>query len=176
MGIYLESAIGASLGDGLLSTSVPIYNNTWPLYSVGEQLNVDDFAYPQDDKLGVTLSGSATYTFVPKSWLTMSIFDLKTGETDTQTYDPSRFDIQVDNPSFRYDRYTQKIEVVNKNNPVSEGNLVITWKGRRCPSRRAAPARNSAHLSRQEGRLYAAIASTEWQSDAGGHCRVQRGG
>ncbi|QTH40696.1 InlB B-repeat-containing protein [Cohnella sp. LGH] len=129
MGIYLESAIGASLGDGLLSTSVPIYNNTWPLYSVGEQLNVDDFAYPQDDKLGVTLSGSATYTFVPKSWLTMSIFDLKTGETDTQTYDPSRFDIQVDNPSFRYDRYTQKIEVVNKNNPVSEGNLVITWKG-----------------------------------------------
>lgn len=129
MGIYLESAVGAQLGDGLLSVSVPIYENTFPLYTIGEQKNVDDFAYSQDTSLSLNLAGSVTSIPVPEKLLTMSRFDLKTGDTDTKAYDRSRFDIQVDHPNFKYNSNTGKVEVVDKSIQVSEGNLVITWKG-----------------------------------------------
>lgn len=129
MGIYLESAVGAQVGDGLLSVSVPLYENTWPLYTIGEQKNVDDFAYSQDESLSLNLAGSVSSIPVPEKLLTMSRFDLKTGDTDTRAYDRSRFDIQVDHPNFKYNANTGKVEVVDKSIQVSEGNLVITWKG-----------------------------------------------
>ncbi|WP_168735955.1 InlB B-repeat-containing protein [Cohnella fermenti] len=129
IGIYLQSAVGAQLGDGLLSASVPIYENTWPLYTVGEKRNVSDFAYPQDNKIELNLAGAATSLAVPESLLTMSTFDLTTGNTDTQAYDRSRFDIQVDNANFRYNTTTGKVEVVDTSSPLSKGNLVITWRG-----------------------------------------------
>ncbi|QJD84731.1 InlB B-repeat-containing protein [Cohnella herbarum] len=129
IGIYLETAIGAQLGDGMLSGSIPVYENTWPLYTVGEQRNVVEFAYPQDEAPELNLAGSASSLTVPKMLLEMSMFDLKSGGTDTQTYDASRFDIQVDHANFKYDPATRKIEVLNTNSPLSKGNLVITWKG-----------------------------------------------
>ncbi|WP_434748686.1 InlB B-repeat-containing protein [Paenibacillus amylolyticus] len=129
MGIYLESAIGAQLGDGLVSASVPIYEEKWPLYTVGEQHNITDFAYPQDDSLGLNLAGSATSIALPDSLFKMSLFDLKTGATNTRAYALSSFDVQVDSPNFRYNATTKKIEVVDTSGTVSKGNLVITWKG-----------------------------------------------
>ncbi|MDG0810369.1 InlB B-repeat-containing protein [Cohnella rhizosphaerae] len=129
IGIYLESAVGAQLGDGLLSASIPVYDNAWPLYSVGEQQHVVDFAYTQDKAPVVNLAGSASSIAVPETLFTMRTFDLKTGETNTRVYDRSRFDIQVDHANFRYKPTTGRIEVVNRDIQVSEGNLVITWKG-----------------------------------------------
>ncbi|MFC4305212.1 InlB B-repeat-containing protein [Cohnella boryungensis] len=128
LGIYLEIAVGAQLGDGMLSASAPLYENTWPLYTVGQQHNVTDFAYPQDDTLGVNLAGKATSIAVPEQWLTMSTFDLKSGKSSSEAYPPANFDIQIDNPNFRYNPTTQIIEVVNTSLAVDTGNLVITWK------------------------------------------------
>ncbi|WP_338118536.1 InlB B-repeat-containing protein [Paenibacillus qinlingensis] len=128
LGIYLEIAVGADVLDGEFSVSAPVYENTWPLYTVGSENMIDDFAYPQDDKLGLTLAGSATSIAVPESLLMMSTFNLKKGDTGTQAYNTSKFDIKVDQANFRYNASTQKIEVVNKSIPVSTGNLVITWK------------------------------------------------
>lgn len=129
IGIYLVVGIGAQIGDGALSTDTDLVDETWPLYTVGEQKNVSDFAYPDDNSLSMGLAGTASALEVPKSLLTMNVFDLKTGETDTQAFTADRFDIQVDNPNFRYNAKTQKVEVVNKSLAVSKGNLVITWKG-----------------------------------------------
>jgi len=129
IGIYLESAVGAQLGDGLLSVSVPIYENTWPLYTAGEQQHAVDFAYSQDKAPKLNFASSASSSSVPQMLFTMSTFDLKTGEMDTRVYDRSRFDIQVDNANFRYNAAAGKIEVVDKDIQVSEGNLVLTWKG-----------------------------------------------
>ncbi|CAI6079554.1 InlB B-repeat-containing protein [Cohnella sp. JJ-181] len=142
IGIYLESAVGAQLGDGLLSASVPVYDNMWPLYTVGEQQHIVDFAYTQDKAPVVNLAGSASSIAVPETLFTMRTFDLKTGETNTRAYDRSRFDIQVDHANFRYKPATGKIEVVNRDIQVSEGNLVITWKG-------APLAYSSASLTRK---------------------------
>lgn len=129
IGIYLEVELGAQLGDGALSGGVELVNEEWPLYTIGEEQNVYDFAYPQDKSLKVSMAGSASSIPVPELWLTMNTFDLTTGDTDTQAYDASKFDIQVDNANFKYNEADGKIEVVDKNIQVSEGNLVITWKG-----------------------------------------------
>jgi len=129
IGIYLEVELGAQLGDGGLSGGVELVDEEWPLYTIGEPENVYDFAYPQDESLEFTLAGSVSSIAVPELWLTMSTFDLTTGDTDTQTYDLSRFDIQVDNPNFKVNEADGKIEVVDTSRPVSKGSLVITWKG-----------------------------------------------
>ncbi|WP_179218642.1 InlB B-repeat-containing protein [Saccharibacillus sp. O23] len=129
IGIYLLVGIGAQIGDGALSTDTDLVDETWPLYTVGEQQNVSDFAYPDDNSLSMGLAGKASALEVPKSLLTMNVFDLKTGDTDTQDFSVDRFDIQVDNPNFRYNAKTKKVEVINTSLPVSKGNLVITWKG-----------------------------------------------
>ncbi|WP_339787703.1 InlB B-repeat-containing protein [Paenibacillus sp. FSL R7-0313] len=129
IGIYLEVAVGAQLGDGALSAGKELVDKEWPLYTIGEPDNVYDFAYPQDESLEFTLAGSASSIAVPELWLTMSTFDLTTGDTDTEAYDLSRFDIQVDNPNFKVNEADGKIEVVDTSRPVSKGSLVITWKG-----------------------------------------------
>ncbi|WP_179090274.1 InlB B-repeat-containing protein [Paenibacillus sp. FSL H8-0548] len=129
VGIYLEVELGAQLGDGMLSTSVELVDEKWPLYTIGESNNVYNFVYSQDESPILNMASRASSVEVPEMLFTMRKFDLRTGETDTETYDLSRFDIQVDNPNFKYDPKTQKIEVVDKKIAVSEGNLVITWKG-----------------------------------------------
>lgn len=129
IGIYLEVELGAQLGDGALSGGVELVDEEWPLYTIGEEQNVYDFAYPQDKSLKVNMAGSASSIAVPELWVTMNTFDLKTGDTDERAYDRSNFDIQVDNPNFKYDAANGMIEVVDKNIQVSDGNLVITWKG-----------------------------------------------
>ncbi|WP_341279372.1 InlB B-repeat-containing protein [Paenibacillus sp. FSL H8-0537] len=137
IGLYLEVEVGAQLGDGAISGSVPVYENTWPLYTVGEQTNVFDFSYPQDDKLGITLAGKASSLYLPTKLVTMSLLDLKTGDTSEETYlehgkfsiDPTKFDVQIDNPNFSYNKERRWIRVVDTSIPVSTGNLVITWKG-----------------------------------------------
>ncbi|WP_339257986.1 InlB B-repeat-containing protein [Paenibacillus sp. FSL R5-0713] len=129
IGIYLEVELGAQLGDGALSGGVELVDEEWPLYTIGEEQNVYDFAYPQDKSLKVNMAGSASSIAVPELWVTMNTFDLKTGDTDEKAYDRSNFDIQVDNPNFKYDAANGMIEVVDKNIQVSDGNLVITWKG-----------------------------------------------
>ena len=128
VGIYLDSGVGAQVGDGLFSVGVPIYENEWLLYTAGEPNNVINFAYPQDDTLGVNLTGTATSVPMPEQWRRMSTFDLKTGESDSVVYNFDKFDIVVDNPNFKYNPTNQKIEVVDKKLAVATGNLVITWK------------------------------------------------
>lgn len=127
LGIYLESAFGAQLGDGMLSADVPIYDNEWPLFSAGANENVFDFDYLQDDTLDLTFAGSLTS--LPVSYLfTMSVLNLKTGDTNSKAFPPSNFDIQVDNSNFKFDANTKTISVVDKTIAGSTGNLVITWK------------------------------------------------
>ena len=129
IGIYLVVELGAQLGDGALSDGVDLIDEEWPLYTIGRPDNVYDFAYEQDDSLEFTMAGSVSSIAVPKSWLTMSTLDLKTGDTEERAYKPSDFDIQVDHPNFKYNQADGKMTVVDTTRPVSKGNVVITWKG-----------------------------------------------
>jgi len=129
LGMYLDTAISAQLGDGFLSGSVPIYEETWPLLSVGSDQIVDDFAYTKEETPKFNLAGKVTSLAVPNSLFNMSTFTLKSGIMGSEVYDLSHFDISVDNPNFRFNPATRTLEVVDPNLTVAEGNLVITWKG-----------------------------------------------
>ncbi|MGO4348418.1 InlB B-repeat-containing protein [Paenibacillus sp. MCAF9] len=154
VGIYLESALAAQLGDGLLTTEVPIYENEWPLYTAGAQHDVYDFVYPQDDKLGVQLTGKVTSVQLPDKLFTMNVMDLKTGETSERTFDQSNFTIEVDSPDFIYDSRTKTLKMKNSNTLGATGNLTITWKN-------APLAFTSAQIKRTFSLTFSA-ASFDW--------------
>ncbi len=128
IGIYIEAELGYQIGDGAISDGLELLSKEWPLYWIGEPVNVYDFDYPQDEKLGFTMAAAARSLTVPESLLTMKTLDLVESEDDTKAYPASNFDIQVDNKDFKYNPSTQKVEVVNTSRSVSTGNLVITWK------------------------------------------------
>ncbi|MBH5319380.1 InlB B-repeat-containing protein [Paenibacillus sp. GSMTC-2017] len=128
MGIYLDSAFIAQVGDGWLSAEVPIYEKEWPLYSVGAQDNIYDFVYPQEDTLEFKFIGKATSVKLPDKLFTMNVMDLKTGETSEKVFDSSNFTVTVDNRDFEYDPSTKTLKVKNTNTLGSTGNLTITWK------------------------------------------------
>ncbi|WP_434752918.1 InlB B-repeat-containing protein [Paenibacillus amylolyticus] len=131
IGIYLEIAVGAQLGDGMLEGSAPLYENTWPLYTAGMQESIEDFAYPQNDELGLIFRGGAGGTSIidlPESFLKMKGFDLKTGTDMQEIYDIDHFDIQVSG-SFIYSPEKKQISVKDWRKASSTGMLVITWKG-----------------------------------------------
>ncbi|WP_186375594.1 InlB B-repeat-containing protein [Paenibacillus xylanexedens] len=130
IGIYLEVEIGAQLGDGMLEDSLPLYENTWPLYTAGMQESIEDFAYPQDDELGVIFRGGpdgASIIDLPQSWLKMKGFDLKTGMDIQEIFDISHFDIQISG-DFIYNPEKKQISVKDWRKQSSTGMLVITWK------------------------------------------------
>lgn len=129
IGIYLEVELGAQLGDGALSDGVELVDEEWPLYTIGEQQNVYDFAYPQDDELGLLFRGNADSRNLPESFFKMNTLDLKTGITTEQTYDSSQFDIQLSGDNFRFLLDKKGVQVRNKTIPSSAAKLVITWKG-----------------------------------------------
>jgi len=130
IGIYLEVEIGAQLGDGMLEDSLPLYENTWPLYTAGMQESIEDFAYPQDDDLGLIFRGGpdgASIIDLPQSWLKMKGFDLKTGMDIQEIFDISHFDIQISG-DFIYNPEKKQISVKDWRKQSSTGMLVITWK------------------------------------------------
>ncbi|MFK7693050.1 InlB B-repeat-containing protein [Paenibacillus sp. HJGM_3] len=139
LGIYLESAVGAQLGDGLLSASVPLYDHTWPLYSVGTQTNIVDFAYSQTNMPSYDLSGSLRIGNFPElsgNLMRMEVMDIKTGESVKELFDRSNFTITPDSSDFTYDPKSNLIGVSEAlrqrwldGYPISaRGNLILTWK------------------------------------------------
>ncbi|WP_230986678.1 InlB B-repeat-containing protein [Cohnella fermenti] len=130
LGIYLESQVGAQLGDGLLSGDVTLYDNTWPLFSVGSEESVDDFAYQQNDTLAIKLSGDmeATKSMVlPASMFTMSVMDLRTGDTYAKAFDKSNYTITVDNADFTYDSRTNTLKPTDSNKSAASGTMTVRW-------------------------------------------------
>lgn len=128
IGIYLDSVFSAQLGNGALSAEVPLYENEWPLYSVGSQDDVEDFAYPQEDTLGIRFVNSVKAAQLPEKFFTMNVMDLKTGETREQAFNPSNFNIEITNPDFAYLPDSNTVKVANVNKLGSTGSLTITWK------------------------------------------------
>jgi len=126
-GMYAEVKLGAALLD--FSAELPLFEDTWPLLTAGDENSVLDFAYAQDEAGAFNMTGSVQSVPIPGSLLTMLEFNVKSGEETKVWFDKGWFDIQVDDPNFRINRNTLAVEVVDPSVPVSEGNLVITWIG-----------------------------------------------
>ncbi|WP_337103818.1 InlB B-repeat-containing protein [Paenibacillus sp. YIM B09110] len=138
LGIYLESLVRAQVGDGLLEATLPIYDNTWPLFSAGTQNNVVDFAYSQHQVPSYDLTGRMKGDNLPQlsgNLMYMEVMDIKTGESTRKLFDRSNFTITTDSSDFVYDPVSNYIGISEQlrkkwydGEPINaRGNIIITW-------------------------------------------------
>ena len=129
LGIYLEIQFEAQAFAGTFCYNPTLYENEWPLWSAGEQNNVQDFGYAETGEL--LLKKQIRSLTVPDDLFRMSYMDLKTGDVDDQVFDDAtHFTIETTNDAFSYDSETNTLSVdPDPGDPVEEGQLVITWAG-----------------------------------------------
>ncbi len=147
IGIYLEIKFKAQLfSSDKLTYNPTLYENEWPLFTVGEQANVYDFNYDSDDDELLTYEFQTVRTLdLPTDLFEMRYLDLRSGElygadADDEEENPaanyddaqeSRFTILFSNPAFSYDPKTNTVTV----NPISAGSvseeteMTILWNG-----------------------------------------------
>ena len=121
----------------------------------GDQDNVRDFAYKQKDVPNINLKAYITSTQIPDSLFDMAYLDLKEGMdedengnrvlfvanydaeltrgknvSNNERDDEKYFSIEMTNPAFSYDPYTNTITVTSGDQPKQDGEMIITWKSR----------------------------------------------
>ncbi|MWV46220.1 hypothetical protein GRF59_21675 [Paenibacillus sp. HJL G12] len=131
-GVFTEVKFKAQLFKGTFSYEPTLYEDEWPLYTVGSRQNILDFAYSQDDAPRVNLHGQSTKsTILPYSIFDMSSMDLQTGEVTEQSYDRSKdFTVSISNKNFIYDTRTNQVLLQNYNyDPTGmDATMTITWR------------------------------------------------
>ena len=128
-GIYLEISFVAQAISGMFEYEATLYENQWPLLSFGSQENVFDFAYSADETPNVSMAKQTKSFVLPDSVFNMSYMDMKSGETVNKSYDSGDFDFQITNSDFAYDPATKTVTVNPGEKDITEGNMVLTWKG-----------------------------------------------
>ena len=122
IGIYLEVKFKAQLFNiDKLTYNPTLYENNWPIYSVGSQENVFAFEDYSNSQLTIRMQGTQTVV-LPSYIFRMKYLDLKDGkyyagkdpgdETPSKTFDDdseSRFIIEISDNRFTYDPKTNKL-------------------------------------------------------------------
>ena len=146
LGIYIEVKFKAHLFNiEKLTYNPTLYENLWPLYSVGTQENVFEFEDYEDAELVFVMQGTNTIV-LPDYIFRMKYLDLKDGkyysgtddgdETPSKTFDDeteSRFLIEILDDRFTYDpgtnTLTTTVDVRNMDvNDSFEITIRITYK------------------------------------------------
>lgn len=136
VGFYLGVNFKAQLfSSDKLTYNPTIYENEWPLFTLGEQQNVLDFASIYDGKEEKTLEIVGVKEIsLDSDYFSMKYIDLKEGEIESAGYDDdteSRFIITLSNKKFSYDPKTNclKVNVAGRSSDREECVMTIRWKG-----------------------------------------------
>ena len=147
IGIYLEIKFKAQLfSSDKLTYNPTLYENEWPLLTVGEQANVYDFNYEEDDADLLSYEFQTVKTLaLPTDLFEMRYLDLRSGElygadADDEDENPaasfddateSRFTILFSNPAFSYNPNGNVITVIpsSESSVAEETEMTIIWKG-----------------------------------------------
>ncbi len=150
IGIYLEIKFKAQLFSSEKLTYNPtLYENQWPVFTIGEQNNVYDFnwspGYEDDsDAEGPTYRLKSVKSFtLPTELFDMAYMDMQTGElggrdAEDEAENPavncddiseSRYAIELSNPKFRYDPAQNTIEIEPDGSVNETCEMTIIWKG-----------------------------------------------
>ena len=146
IGIYIEVKFKAHLFNIEKITYNPtLYENLWPIYSVGTQENVFGFEDYEDHELIIVMQG-VNYVEIPTYIFRMKYLDLKDGkyyagkesddETPSKSFDDeteSRFIIEISDSRFTYDpatnTLTTTVDVENMDvGDTFEITITLTWK------------------------------------------------
>ncbi len=137
LGFYLEVKFKAQLFSSDKLTYEPtLYENQWPLLTVGDQRNVTGFADTPgagEYYLPVEIVGKRSYGFT-KSLFDMDYLDLKEGKTDVGNYNDggeSHYDISFTNKKFSYNPLNNvvSINVPEGESIKEETEMRIVWTG-----------------------------------------------
>ncbi len=135
LGIYLEIKFLAQALANSFTYNPTLYENEWPLYTVGHLENVLDFAYTQADVKDIKMKRDVKAVQLSDEYFRMQYMDMKEGLDDDgnyweKIYDDSTkyFNIVMTNPAFSYDRETNVISVDPGSEPEQDGEMIITWK------------------------------------------------
>ena len=146
IGIYVEVKFKAHLFDiEKLTYNPTLYENLWPIYSVGTQENVFGFEDYTDQELTIVMQG-VNYVEIPDYIFRMKYLDLKDGkyyagkesddETPSKSFDDeteSKFIIEISDDRFTYDPKTNilstTVDVENMEvGDTFEITINLTWK------------------------------------------------
>lgn len=135
IGIYLEIKFQAQALANSFTYSPTLYENQWPLYTVGRLDNVLDFNYTQDSIKPIRMKRDIQSYQLPDDYFIMQYMDMKTGLDENGAYykkyyedDAKHFSIVMTNKAFSYDSATNIIRVDPGSEPEQDGEMIITWK------------------------------------------------
>ncbi|HPW40014.1 MAG TPA: InlB B-repeat-containing protein [Bacillota bacterium] len=128
-GIYLEISFVAQAIDNMFEYEATLYENQWPLLTFGSQEDVYDFEYSADEAPTAFMAKQTKSFVLPDSVFSMNYMDMKTGDIESKNYDPSNFDYSTTNSDFTYDPATKTVTVAPGEKDITEGALVLIWKG-----------------------------------------------
>ena len=147
IGAYLSISFKAQLFSSDKLTYQPtIYENEWPLLTIGDVENVYDFGYAEDDDMLLVEVKAAKEVELSSDLFTMNYMDMKSGDlcgSDSDDEDEdgepdnpgmnydddeeSRFNIVLSNPKFSYNP-NGNIVTINAGSSVAETcEITITW-------------------------------------------------
>lgn len=149
IGLYLEIKFIAQLfSSDELSYNPTLYEQQWPLYTIGERENIYAFNWTPEDgeeAEGPKYSFQTVRTFtLPTELFDMAYMDLQTGElcgkdaededeNPAVNYDDrteSRFTIELSNPAFSYDPATNTVTVTPGEDSIAEScEMTLIWNG-----------------------------------------------
>lgn len=159
VGAYIDLKLALEAMGGRFSYTPNLYSHEWPIWKVGDQDNVLNFAYDEDGKW--TEPGRNGYLDtqfvmirdkqmkVPEEIFRMNYLDLKKGDEGYASYDGNerasytssssayddekRFFVEISEPAFVYNPIDNTITVNAKEGKYSyEGTMTITWKKPDC--------------------------------------------
>lgn len=128
-GIYLEISFVAQAIDNMFEYEATLYENQWPLLSFGSQENIYDFAYSIGESPTAFMAKQTKSFVLPDSVFSMNYMDMKTGDTERKYYDPANFDYKITNSDFTYNPVTKTVTVAPGEKDITDGTMVLTWKG-----------------------------------------------
>lgn len=146
VGIYLVIKFKAQLfSSDKLTYNPTLYENQWPLYTVGDRVNVYDFNYAADNPALTEYSFQTVRTLaLPTDLFAMAYMDMQTGElygmdADNESENPafnydddveSCFEILFTNPAFSYEPRGNVVTVTPEEGSISETTeMTILWTG-----------------------------------------------
>ncbi len=143
IGLYLTITFKAQLFSSDKLTYQPtLYDNQWPLLTIGSVDNVYDFAYDDDDALlDMNIYGVRSFT-LPTALFEMNYMDMKSGDlygsdADDPNENPAlsgygdratNYTVECSNPKFAYDAGTNTVSIDAGTSVAEECEITLTWK------------------------------------------------
>ena len=129
IGAYLSISFKAQLFSSDKLTYQPtIYENEWPILTIGDVENVYDFAYAEDDDILSMEVKSAKEFMLSSDLFNMNYMDMKSGDIYGSDSDDEDEDGEPDNPAMCYDDDEESRFTIELSNPKfnynPEGNII----------------------------------------------------